>query len=388
MNTSIYLQKYLKYLEKNRSIDRMSIGLNKMSAGGHKKKILIVVDVQNCFFEDFGNMGWQPKTGSKMDTKEGREEVKKEFKKRIENIISDEYDMIVFSKDTHPAGHGSFKPELFPPHCINVKSGNCGVDDSTMSSDSSSVNTSDFETTVSEKAVDLSEKDIKEDGHKLAFGNEETVNYDYKISLNNLPKLNKYADIYELITKDNIKYEKSKVVGDHLENAEVFLDDIADDNKIPVIVRLNKGETCNFDAYSAFVYHVDYPNNKIRDVLDDSKFNYSKVTTGLQEFISKYYGNNDLRIDVCGLVTNICVVNTCIAAYKLFKEKGLPIPKIRLLNDCSLNYYPVPNAIEKLKSSGVPYTECEDEKCIDHEKGICVVNKLAADGADIGFNFP
>lgn len=105
-----------------------------------------------------------------------------------------------------------------------------------------------------------------------------------------------------------------------------------------LIIRLNKGELCDYDAYSAFVYHINYfnppkplPEN---DILLTKDIPLKTHSTGLLEFISYYYFNknpyrltieekrqlNNLEINVCGLVTNICVIATCIGGLNQFRD--------------------------------------------------------------------
>ena len=64
-------------------------------------KVLIVVDVQNCFIQG-GSLG-----------DKGRDSIPELFKfiKLVENISdkiqNDRYDLVVFSKDYHPINHSS-----------------------------------------------------------------------------------------------------------------------------------------------------------------------------------------------------------------------------------------------------------------------------------------
>lgn len=360
-----FVYKYKKYYDK---IDNLLHEFT-MHGGGEKSNILIVVDVQRCFFEDFGTMGWQPKSGSKVD----RKNVADEFAKRIKEIVNDNYGMVVFTKDSHPSGHKSFN--IFPSHCIDIKKDKCtgiGVDDSTIDS---SINLSD-----DISSVNLSSQiDIKTKGHDLSLDNENDVKYDYKISLNNISELNKYTNIKDIDTSKHILYEKS----DGKQNIKIDVKDINIKNKNKTIIRLNKGELCNFDSYSAFVYHIYY-GDSINDILaDDIYTEYNKLSTGLYELITSVYGSNDITIDVCGLVTNICVVNTCIAGYKMFKKYNNANKnkiKIRLLNDCSLTYHPMPSAIAVLEKSKIPFIVHKDIKeCTLCKDCICIINKKAAD---------
>ena len=80
--------------------------------------------------------------------------------------------------------------------------------------------------------------------------------------------------------------------------------------------QLTKGEFCNYESYSAFNYHQEftYVNGEVKS----SQIKEStdpKYSTGLWENILQNVIGNDnkkltLNITVCGLVGNICVMNT------------------------------------------------------------------------------
>jgi len=109
------------------------------------------------------------------------------------------------------------------------------------------------------------------------------------------------------------------------------------DNKIgtlkPYIVRLNKGELCNFDSFGAFYYHVEYEKetgNEIDYFLKGPRddLNLSKLSTGLAEFLldRKSYSDSlkdkiiNFDFEVCGLVTNICVASTCVSGSNILNQ--------------------------------------------------------------------
>jgi len=93
-------------------------------------------------------------------------------------------------------------------------------------------------------------------------------------------------------------------------------------------VTVPKGERCNYESYSAFNYHNKIKKNE--ESLTKKKFNkydssmnevislpaMSKYSTGLFEYIINFFNLSTdknpitLNINVCGLVTNICVINT------------------------------------------------------------------------------
>lgn len=377
--------------------------------GAQKNRVLIVVDVQQCFFENFGTMGWLPKgyfdpetnTNTKIKRNELRDKVKKEFSRRLNEFIKkakSEYDIIVFTKDRHPVGHRSFG--TYPPHCINEQK-QCN-----------------FSYLQNTKKKNQEKQNIKENttgsitkGHKLISANStdstdlEELNYDYKISYGG--NINADLDTLTLNKLDltgKIKYEKVINHDKEHKNTTTNVNELNIDEKTDaIIVRLNKGELCNFDAYGAFVYHVEYKESiktpekghRISDIYSsvhifdpigennilhslDSIGDLSKISTGLGEFLLKYYNKNfseDMVIDVCGLVTNICVVNTCIGGVKFFENvknltiHNLTVPHFRILNEFSLYLYAFPDTeVKCLDSSNILYEIYNDEDAYSNKK--------------------
>ena len=85
-----------------------------MATDREKMRVLIVVDVQQCFIE--GTLGALP----------GHDQSMQVFKKRISDYVkrvkdTKEYDIIVFTKDSHPPNHSSFQIGHYPPHCSDRK---------------------------------------------------------------------------------------------------------------------------------------------------------------------------------------------------------------------------------------------------------------------------
>ena len=416
----------------------------------NKNRVLIVVDVQKCFFENFGTMGWLPKdyvdatsdnNKKKMNT--SRESVKNEFAKKLNKFIllaKSEYDIIIFTKDRHPKGHRSFG--TYPPHCIN-KEKQCKFSylQDAHKKNKEEANIANHITPTNTNA-----------GHKLISANEtdlEDIHYDYKISyggdINTNLEITKLSD---LNLEGTIQYEKTKnhktkntpTTLDKLEFTSIGTSTSANTPTDAIIVRLNKGELCNFDAYGAFVYHVEYENtaevktsadkhgktNSTRRVdIYNKKFEYnpsgetnilhsldtitnlSRISTGLGEFLLKYYGGafaKNMVIDVCGLVTNICVVNSCIGGVKLFEnikkrlqlktlQEDFNIPHFRILNEYSLYLYAFPlSETQCLDQSAITYKIYESEAAyttenakVDtshsrHSHSVSIIGTPAADG--------
>jgi nicotinamidase-related amidase len=139
-------------------------------------------------------------------------------------------------------------------------------------------------------------------------------------------------------------------------------------------ITIAKGQYCDYESYSAFNYHTEIKKQDIKgksiiyDVFKkfDSTLNdlnplpaEKRYSTGLFEYILKsfdeQYGDKKtiINIDVCGLVTNICVVNTVhqgIAMWeKVYKGDYKNITcKFNLLEYLSIPL-PVPVPIPYLK---------------------------------------
>ena len=358
--------------------------------GNNKNRVLIVVDVQKCFFENFGTMGWLPKdffTANNDETKEKmnneRDRVKREFAKKLNTFIQSAqtaYDIIIFTKDRHPIGHRSFG--TYPPHCIN-KEKQCKFsysqdkhkkkkEQENIAKSINNTHTHEGHTLISANATDL--EDFHYD-YKISYGGDINTN----LEITKLSDLNLEGTIQYEETIDN----KTKHKPTTLEKLELTKNKGRPSTSTPnsaIIVRLNKGELCNFDAYGAFVYHVEYENKKEnieisadkhgytnatrRVDIYNEKFEYnpegetnilnslntiknlSRISTGLGEFLLKYYGGafaKNMVIDVCGLVTNICVVNSCIGGIKLFENIKTRLPATKLLDDFNIPHFRILN---------------------------------------------
>ena len=249
-----------------------------------KLKVLIVVDVQNCFI-----------TGGSM----GGDLANLNMMQEIADLIKkNNYNVVVFTRDSHPINHKSFG--IFPNHCRDTDKESC---------ESSNQVTPDYKTTISDAFnklkinVDLSEKNK----NKIIKGTELSYLY-YAI-----PELkDKVFDPNYEIHINNKKNTKKDPVKDNR-----IIKKINNNNK-EIIVHLQKGEYCNYDAYSAFNYHVHYDEKTPEEIGTDYK-----KSTGLIEFLLLDEIINDkseIEIDVCGLVGNICVINTVLQGCALFKQ--------------------------------------------------------------------
>jgi nicotinamidase-related amidase len=357
----IYKEKYLKYKLKYNNLKKQ------YGSSVNNYRVLIVVDLQNCFLEHFGTLGWQP-----FKSKKNREDIIRRYKEKIKKLInSNAYDIIVFTKDSHPFGHASFNTELgmYAPHCVDEKK---ICKDYKKNEESYKKNEESYKKDTIEKFK----------GKNIIDELETSVRYDIKLYINDINLKNEKVPI----TTNNIMYH---IPSQNDNPISVLTKDKLNElknNKNKLIVRLNKGELCKNDAYSGFLYHTYYDKiGNEKDILEEIDHTYSDYSTGLYELLNTYYKNLDkLTIDVCGLVTNICVVNTCIGALKIFRENHKTV-KINLLNEYSLNLHiPTIDAIDKMKKchfkENTDYEIINDESKSKNYNKIYFINKPAEDG--------
>jgi nicotinamidase-related amidase len=288
------------------------------TSSSDKMKVLIVVDVQNCFING-GSLG-------------GQTEQYKELCTNIKNEIkSGNYDLVVFSRDFHPENHVSFinskrKGGDFPPHCRNIKN-NCNYDlmPDNIYTENDQERKQHFNGKLVENTQVLNYTNLKPIigtnlkpiiGTNLAYhfysDNDEKFN-------NILDNLNNSNGNYTIGLKEE-KYNKNNSTEpstepsiEHIKyNIEPLL------YKETKIIGLTKGEYCDYEAYSAFNYHLQ--NNRIPLTPQE------KYSTGLWEYILITYKkkpnniNIPIIINVCGLVTNFCVKDTAKEGLKMWEN--------------------------------------------------------------------
>jgi hypothetical protein len=411
-------------------------------------KVLVVVDLQNCFIQG-GSLGTENIKDIKkyIDLVKGVEE----------KILKDNYDLVVFSKDSHPLNHSSLSDNtdathgVFKYHCRDSKK-NCIKDTENPTTYMSSAakeairdilcdveNVEKAEGRPSRPSIPSITANVKENFYNTDYKEDDYNFYNSKYKelftylLNLQENKNKVIkvmnDVKVNIDKDKIitlemlineylsnqdlddgskgylkgilkieKYKGLKVQGLDLNylfyNTE--LKDIIDalntntdseigikgstvlgktknfinindtpnyddnvynvDSLVPKTLKntkfitIAKGQYCDYESYSAFNYHTNikkqYLQTKsiIYEIFKkyDSSLNVleklpadKRYSTGLFEYIlnsfnKDQYGKQggsktNINIDVCGLVTNICVINTVhqgIAMWeKVYKEK-------------------------------------------------------------------
>ena len=409
-------------------------------------KVLVVVDLQNCFIQG-GSLG----SRNIKDLKKFIELVKD----IDEKISQSNYDLVVFSKDTHPLNHSSLSDNTTPQngvftyHCRDSKN-NCIKDTKNKTTYMSSAAKDTIrnilcnkkDSTIKEHFYDKKEVYLGKTGNDYNFYNpyherafkraltndasefselikgikNEMNDNDYDINIERIKTLVKlitdYIDNPDL-DDDSKKYLNDLIgllKGDKYKNLKVKgldlnylfyntrLKDIIyalntnSDSEIGItheehinepdyndraynvdnlayqtndantkFITIAKGQYCDYESYSAFNYHTKIEREEKSIIFDlfgkyDSSLNILKklpadkrYSTGLFEYILKDFkdqkdkgsGKTNINIDVCGLVTNICVINTVhqgIAMWeKVYKGENMDIScKFNLLEYLSI----------------------------------------------------
>ncbi len=218
------------------------------------KKVLIIVDVQNCFLGQ-GTLG----TG---DNHDDTYELTREINDYIEKS---KLDVIVCTKDLHPDEHSSFK--IYGNHCRMSK------------------HVPELDLT---KCDQIGGNGISGPNLSYTFSGHKNTQHLFE------PNVTIYHNMADGRGTGQVTDENIQICGKF-------------ESSTPMIVHLYKGQYSKFDANSAFQYDRD-ENSKLQPL----NYNYS---TGLLEFLIKYINKNNvdnLQIEICGLVGNICVAQTFI----------------------------------------------------------------------------
>ena len=404
-------------------------------------KVLVVVDLQNCFIQG-GSLGSINIT----DLKKYIELVKEVDKK----ISQNNYDLVVFSKDSHPLNHSSLSDNQNPPygvytyHCRNSKN-NCKKDKNTYISSKAKDAIRDVlcagkTDSVKEQFYDVKEKydhtdynfynpKYKEGFTRLINDADSEIRHViddqyYNIDTTKIKTLKNLIDGYiadtELDDKSrmylegiNSKYFELKVQGLDLNylfyntttlkdiiydlnnnsNSEIGITDEQHIKKIPdyndrkynvdnikyitsnntkdtKFITIAKGQYCDYESYSAFNYHIKINKQKQESIIYDIFRRYDsslnvleklpaqeRYSTGLFEYILKDYhtqtSKQNINIDVCGLVTNICVINTVHQGIALWKN----VYKKRVGENikCTFNLLEYLSIPLRINFDGIPY---------------------------------
>lgn len=384
--------------------------------GSDDYKVLIVVDVQNCFIQG-GSLG-----------SENIEDLYN-YIIMVENISNEikngKYDLVVFSKDYHPEFHASLYDETKPVHLVykhhcrnmNRKCKNIyGIDEDEYNKTRTqtaktlqqlhieinqkienienilSVKVKEFKCESFDKLTDLIGTDestikkyytqlhypllnqlkyiqrilslIPEDKlntslsgvdfsflFNVAFNNDsqsmlmislmnQNVGQLYNVYDNNIKQL--YSNHHTILMTQKDKISEEPNISNT--NWEIVIP--YEYNNIRCI-NLMKGEYCNYESYSAFNYHFkisnDDTNETKKNITNNKQANLTidkAYSTGLFEFIFKDKNKikpsaKELTINVCGLVTNICVINTIQQGLALWN--GIYKNDVQNIDKCTFN---------------------------------------------------
>jgi hypothetical protein len=299
-----------------------------------KFKVVVVVDVQNCFMytsdeqnAHFLNLGFKSNTS----------DASKDVAKEISTLIAEKVqpNAVVFTRDFHPINHISFDEEgreknlgngdIWPRHCRNrsvaCKPRNFGetipdtskpkppIELSTLTSAPYNLNMNKIVSNMKGTLHETEVPTLKVYGTDISYYFYETTPFlakaVYKLNYEN--KLGRFKIGLKSTTIENNELQTTdgNDNDDVNHNIKAFAD-IGDNIKY---ISLTKGEKCNQESYSAFNYHVVYnpetPETPVKTTLPPAK----KHSTGLWEWILTNKGTaKNIEITVCGLVGNVCVM--------------------------------------------------------------------------------
>jgi nicotinamidase-related amidase len=305
--------------------------------------VLLVIDVQNCFISG-GSLGSDP----------SQLEISKKQMREILELMRDN-DHIYFTRDYHPINHMSLESTaenrkinyatIFPNHCRNKNSTCPKRPGFNITSVINNVSRAVGQTNFTDKEI-TSKPDTRNIGTRMEWPIIGTdLSYLYLVVDNEEP--NKYTSYVNGIVKlveDGHKPKPQHTIGliNYKENNKEpdlkninynGITGIPIDGTTKKIYQLTKGEFCDYESYSAFNYHLHFTYDTKKNVVSAPLNLEKKYSTGLWENILGNITNNDtnstktVNITVCGLVGNICVMNSVhngIALWKKFYKNEYP----------------------------------------------------------------
>ena len=315
-------------------------------------KVLVIVDIQNCFIQG-GSLA-----SPAIPDLPGYIDQAIAIHDRIKTAG---YDLIVFSRDFHPEYHSSLYHEtdaangVFVPHCRDT-SREC--DRHYLGDMTTKKNVENVVKTTGEiidsilgssdgKSLDQRYKDFLRGipRNKEVHGTDLSyLFYGFPEFIQTITTLN--SDTTQMYTiglkKRNALGAENKSYKSIPSKINLNLNNI---NKVPNtnMIALTKGQYCDYESYSAFNYHIRMQNdtelpNQNKKVSDNKLIHLparEQYTTGLFEYIIseiRKTRKSNLVIDVCGLVTNICIINTVQQGlamwYKVYKSQVRQIQSI------------------------------------------------------------
>jgi nicotinamidase-related amidase len=299
-------------------------------------KVLIIVDNQNCFISG-GSYGGHE--NGKIDLNKLVNSINQVLE--ISNLI-DANDSIILTRDYHPINHLSIGVKnrvttnysaTHPSHCLNINSVcprnvNLGLTNNEINSikKRTHITIGDYIEKVVKSNINNTE--LKSELIDL-FGTIPKKLLKQEIIGTNLSWLysvTPYANIIsELINKKKsigISNKSNKSIEPKFSNITIPKPYEVNDKKF---IELVKGQLCEYESYSAFNYHLklDKSNNKSNNRLAKYSSKYithdyqetnklKDLSTGLFEYILETTFEDNIEITVCGLVGEICVINTIV----------------------------------------------------------------------------
>jgi len=267
------------------------------------KKILIVVDVQNCFLFNEFKRG----PGDFLNSSGDEETIK--MVKEIGDLYREHKDdgFTIFTRDAHPLNHSSFSSQggVWPNHCrMDYKCKQINSD--TQENPQAKINIQSLFEKYPEKKKKI----------ESIFGENSTIAQEYPIIGNHLsylfnfdPDLKEVLTDLDTITKKNTISIESLIENPIAATSTVNMEKINYPITEKKYVQLLKGQRCEEDANSAFNYHFGYGSKK--NLYDQLIERYSKKSsTGLWEYLIQKFPTQHLEITVCGMVGNVCVIFT------------------------------------------------------------------------------
>jgi nicotinamidase-related amidase len=313
------------------------------------EKVLVIVDVQNGFIKG-GSFGYHNQELQNL-------ELSIQQTRQIDKLI-DENNTIIFTRDFHPINHLSIGVKnkvtinhatTWPSHCLNTNSfcqrnhnestnkkikntTNYGVENPGNLKNRTFITIGEYLTKYKNKNVVSS----------LQFPEEYLVQQIKGTYISFLMYMTKYApEILSLLLENSpiglpIETSKNQNPNFALINQNPFI--VSNEGK--TFVQLVKGQLCRYESYSAFNYHLKLKlartlaegqalangtltakgilNNKLaqysseyitKQFMTNANKNPQDLSTGLFEYILKSPKKN-IEITVCGLVGDVCVINS------------------------------------------------------------------------------
>ena len=365
----------------------MDLSKNPKPITGNVDNILVVVDVQNCFIQ-----------GGSLNDKDNKMPLTIQAyinqAKIISNLVmSGKYKKVIFTRDYHPEYHSSLFTSTNPvvgvyeAHCRN-KNRTCNPQpynyDGKYKELVSDYNKDTVETVINKKStpnefiIDPAYKKLKVNGTDLSylFYGTSIAPYIQKLNIGENHNIGLKNDDttdrknWKIINPGNIKgdpkFDNLNIATGINSNNLYYSDGFKlvpvpiDKLKNTTCITLTKGEYCNYESYSAFNYHIKInTNTETKNPADNTLQNLEPSkdnSTGLFEYILyddllnklgvDNIGKKTINIDVCGLVTNICVINTVQQGIAMWKKVYQNEHKNITVNFALLEYASLPLPIQ------------------------------------------